>query len=166
VLGIMKGCGEKADDFHRTRSKPDGSPAIAAVPPRLPMPASRKRSTTSTRTAPRRRKTTRWSICRLSTVFGERMRDPDLVQQVDDRPHAFGRRRHRGRVFAADHARRRHPADHQLRQSRPGIELDVVPNVKREADVAMVLSNSFGFGGQNACLVMARKPSKRSRSQS
>ena len=25
------GCGEKADDFHRTRSKPDGSPAIAAV---------------------------------------------------------------------------------------------------------------------------------------
>src|SRR5690606_32931083 len=31
VLGILKGCGEKADDFHRTRSKPDGSPAIAAV---------------------------------------------------------------------------------------------------------------------------------------
>ena len=31
VLGILRGCGEKADDFHRTRSKPDGSPAIAAV---------------------------------------------------------------------------------------------------------------------------------------
>ncbi|TIW91295.1 MAG: beta-ketoacyl-ACP synthase, partial [Mesorhizobium sp.] len=31
ILGIMRGCGEKADDFHRTRSKPDGSPAIAAV---------------------------------------------------------------------------------------------------------------------------------------
>src|SRR5690606_32408269 len=31
VLGIVAGCGEKADDFHRTRSKPDGSPAIAAV---------------------------------------------------------------------------------------------------------------------------------------
>src|SRR5690606_32902300 len=31
VLGILRGCGEKADDFHRTRSKPDGSPAIGAV---------------------------------------------------------------------------------------------------------------------------------------
>jgi len=40
----------------------------------------------------------------------------------------------------------------------PAIELDVVPNIKRDADVSMVLSNSFGFGGQNACLVMAREP--------
>jgi 3-oxoacyl-[acyl-carrier-protein] synthase II len=39
----------------------------------------------------------------------------------------------------------------------PAIELDVVPNVKREAEVASVLSNSFGFGGQNTCLVMARE---------
>ena len=40
----------------------------------------------------------------------------------------------------------------------PAIELDVVPNVKREAQVSTVLSNSFGFGGQNTCLVMAREP--------
>ena len=39
----------------------------------------------------------------------------------------------------------------------PTIDLDVVPNVKRSADVGAVLSNSFGFGGQNACLVMARR---------
>src|SRR5690606_16447550 len=31
VLGIMKGCGEKADHFHRTRSSPDGGPAIATI---------------------------------------------------------------------------------------------------------------------------------------
>jgi 3-oxoacyl-[acyl-carrier-protein] synthase II len=36
----------------------------------------------------------------------------------------------------------------------PEIPLDVVPNVKREATVRTVLSNSFGFGGQNACLVL------------
>jgi 3-oxoacyl-[acyl-carrier-protein] synthase II len=40
----------------------------------------------------------------------------------------------------------------------PAIALDVVPNVKREAAVRTVLSNSFGFGGQNTCLVMAREP--------
>jgi 3-oxoacyl-[acyl-carrier-protein] synthase II len=40
----------------------------------------------------------------------------------------------------------------------PTIALDVVPNVKRDAEVTAVLSNSFGFGGQNASLVMTREP--------
>ncbi len=35
----------------------------------------------------------------------------------------------------------------------PDILLDVVPNVKRDSEVSTILSNSFGFGGQNACLV-------------
>jgi 3-oxoacyl-[acyl-carrier-protein] synthase II len=38
----------------------------------------------------------------------------------------------------------------------PDIPLDVVPDVSRKADVKNVLSNSFGFGGQNACLVLGR----------
>ena len=40
----------------------------------------------------------------------------------------------------------------------PSVLLDVVPNVARVAPVSMVLSNSFGFGGQNACLVIAASP--------
>jgi 3-oxoacyl-[acyl-carrier-protein] synthase II len=40
----------------------------------------------------------------------------------------------------------------------PAIRLDVVPNVKRDKAVTSVLSNSFGFGGQNACLVMTAEP--------
>ncbi|HSJ59536.1 MAG TPA: beta-ketoacyl-ACP synthase II [Anaerolineae bacterium] len=38
----------------------------------------------------------------------------------------------------------------------PDCDLDYVPNVARRADVDIVLSNSFGLGGQNACLVMAK----------
>ena len=38
----------------------------------------------------------------------------------------------------------------------PECDLDYVPNESRRQPVDAVLSNSFGFGGQNACLVMKR----------
>ena len=38
----------------------------------------------------------------------------------------------------------------------PDCDLDYVPNASRSARVRAVLSNSFGFGGTNACLVFRR----------
>jgi 3-oxoacyl-[acyl-carrier-protein] synthase II len=38
----------------------------------------------------------------------------------------------------------------------PECDLDYVPNTPRQADVRVVLSNSFGLGGNNACLVLAK----------
>lgn len=38
----------------------------------------------------------------------------------------------------------------------PACDLDYVPNQARAAQVDVVLSNSFGLGGQNACLVLGR----------
>ncbi len=38
----------------------------------------------------------------------------------------------------------------------PDCDLDYVPNHARESQLEYVLVNSFGFGGQNACLVLER----------
>jgi 3-oxoacyl-(acyl-carrier-protein) synthase len=48
-----------------------------------------------------------------------------------------------------------HPTINQ-EQSDPEIELDVVPNRARHATVSLALSNSFGFGGLNATVVLSR----------
>ncbi|MFK0690335.1 beta-ketoacyl-ACP synthase [Mesorhizobium sp. IMUNJ 23033] len=160
ILGIMRGCGEKADDFHRTRSKPDGSPAIAAVRAALADAGLGEDEIdyvnahgTST---PENDKMEHLS---LSTVFGERIGSMPISSNKSMIGHTLSAA---GAVEAAFSLMTMResviPPTINYDNPDPAIVLDVVPNKKRNAEVGTVLSNSFGFGGQNTCLVMAREP--------
>ncbi|APH72943.1 beta-ketoacyl-ACP synthase [Aquibium oceanicum] len=160
VLGVLRGCGEKADDFHRTRSKPDGSPAIAAVRAALSdagMDVDEidyiNAHGTST---PENDKMEHLS---LSTVFGERIRSIPISSNKSMIGHTLSAA---GAIEAAFSLMTMQegviPPTINYDNPDPAIEFDVVPNVKRERPVSSVLSNSFGFGGQNTCLVMTREP--------
>lgn len=160
VLGIVLGCGERADDFHRTRSKPDGSPAIAAVRAALAdagMDEDRIEYINAHGTStPENDKMEHLS---LSTVFGPRMKSIPISSNKSMIGHTLSAA---GAIEAAFSLMTMRegviPPTINYDVPDPAIELDVVPNVKRQADVSAVLSNSFGFGGQNACLVMTREP--------
>jgi 3-oxoacyl-[acyl-carrier-protein] synthase II len=38
----------------------------------------------------------------------------------------------------------------------PDCDLDYIPNVARQSKLKVALNNSFGFGGHNASLILAR----------
>jgi 3-oxoacyl-[acyl-carrier-protein] synthase II len=48
------------------------------------------------------------------------------------------------------------PPTINLDNQDPELDLDYVPNVSRKADVKTALSNSFGFGGHNATIIMRK----------
>ena len=59
-------------------------------------------------------------------------------------------------LIAMEH--RQIPPTINLENPDPECDLDYVPNVARERQLKYVLSNSFGFGGHNACLILVRAP--------
>ena len=48
------------------------------------------------------------------------------------------------------------PATIGYQQPDPACDLDIVPNVGRKAELKIALSNSLGFGGHNAAIILKK----------
>lgn len=160
VLGILKGCGEKADHFHRTRSSPDGGPAIATIRAALEDAGMDESGIgyinahgTST---PENDKMEYGSML---AVFGDRLKDIPVSSNKSMIGHTLTAAGAVEAVFSIQTMLTGTlPPTINYVNPDPTIVLDVVPNQKRDQQVKAVLSNSFGFGGQNASLVMTLEP--------
>lgn len=160
ILGLLAGCGEKADDFHRTRSKPDASPAIGTVSGALAdagltIDQISYINAHGTSTP----ENDKMEYLALSTVFGDRMENIPVSSNKSMIGHALTAAGAIEAVFSLLTIQTGTlPPTINYDNPDPSIPLDVVPNVKRESKVTSVLSNSFGFGGQNTSLILTAEP--------
>ncbi len=160
ILGFVMGCGEKGDGFHRTRSSPDGRPAIIAMQDALAdaglVPDQIDYVNAHGTSTPENDKMEAMSC---TAVFGPRMSSLPISSNKSMVGHTLTAAGAVEAVFSLMTIESgRIPPTINYREADPNIPLDVVPNAARDANVRRVISNSFGFGGQNTCLVFADAP--------
>jgi 3-oxoacyl-[acyl-carrier-protein] synthase II len=160
ILGVVEGCGEMADSFHRTRSNPDGKPIIGCMRNALADagrdPGEIDYINPHGTGTPENDKMEHIGAV---GVFGERARDIPMSSNKSMIGHTLSAAGAVEAIFTLlTLDRQRIPPTINYLVPDPAIPLDVVPNVARDARVTCALSNSFGFGGQNVSLVLSREP--------
>ncbi len=160
ILGILVGYGEKSDSFHRTRSSPDGKPIIATMHKALADadvgPQHIDYINAHGTSTPENDKMEHLGV---AAVFGERIRGIPISSNKSMIGHTLTAAGAVEAVFTLlTLQHQRLPPTINYAIPDPSIELDVVPNVARDAKVHRAISNSFGFGGQNVSLVVALEP--------
>ncbi|MBN8968865.1 MAG: beta-ketoacyl-ACP synthase [Rhizobiales bacterium] len=160
ILGVLAGCGELADSFHRTRSSPDGKPIIGCVRNALAdagMSVEQIDYINAHGTGTP--ENDKMEYLGISTVFGERTQQIPVSSNKSMVGHTLSAAGAVEAVFSVltlEHQRIPPTINYDIPD--PAIPFDVVPNTARDGKVTAVMSNSFGFGGQNASLILTREP--------
>jgi 3-oxoacyl-[acyl-carrier-protein] synthase II len=160
ILGVLEGCGEMTDAFHRTRSSPDGKPIIGCIAGAIKdaglTPEDIDYVNAHGTSTPENDK---MEYLGCSTVFGERMKNVPISSNKSMIGHTLSAAGAIEAVFSIlTMQHQRIPPTINYQVPDPAIPLDVVPNTARDAQVRHAISNSFGFGGQNVSLVMGLEP--------
>jgi 3-oxoacyl-[acyl-carrier-protein] synthase II len=160
ILGVLAGCGELTDSFHRTRSSPDGKPIIGCVRKALAdagMTVEQIDHINAHGTATP--ENDKMEYLAISAVFGERAKEIPVSSNKSMVGHTISAAGAVEAVFSLltlEHQRIPPTINYDIPD--PAIQFDVVGNKARDAKVTAVMSNSFGFGGQNASLILTREP--------
>jgi 3-oxoacyl-[acyl-carrier-protein] synthase II len=160
ILGVLAGCGELTDSFHRTRSSPDGKPIIGCVRKAMAdagMTSEQIDYINAHGTATP--ENDKMEYLAISSVFGERAKQIPVSSNKSMVGHTISAAGAVEAIFSLltlEHQRIPPTINYEIPD--PAIPFDVVPNKARDARVTAVMSNSFGFGGQNASLILTREP--------
>ncbi len=163
IYGEIKGYGLTNDAYHMAAPDPTGAQAARAIRGALAdagvQPEDIEHINAHGSSTPLNDKTETLAI---KQVFGERARRIPISGTKGMHGHSLGAS---GAIEAAISAlsfiHDYLPPTVNYEIPDPECDLDYVPNVGRRARVRHILSNSFGFGGINACLVLGRFPPAR-----
>lgn len=160
ILGVVAGCGELTDSFHRTRSSPDGKPIIGCMRKTLAdagmTPEQIDHINAHGTATPENDK---MEYLTTAAVFGERVQHIPVSSNKSMVGHTISAAGAVEAIFSLltlEHQRIPPTINYDIPD--PAIPFDVVANTARDARVTAVMSNSFGFGGQNASLILTREP--------
>ena len=160
ILGVVAGCGELTDSFHRTRSSPDGKPIIGCMRKTLAdagmEPEQIDHINAHGTATPENDK---MEFLTTSAVFGDHTPKIPVSSNKSMVGHTISAAGAVEAIFSLltlEH--QRIPTTINYDVPDPTIHFDVVGNKARDARVTAVMSNSFGFGGQNASLILTREP--------
>ncbi len=160
ILGVIAGCGELTDSFHRTRSSPDGKPIIGCMNKTLAdagmTPDQIDHINAHGTATPENDK---MEFNTTSAVFGDLVSKIPVTSNKSMVGHTISAAGAVEAIFSLltlEH--QRIPPTINYDNPDPTILFDVVGNKARDARVTAVMSNSFGFGGQNASLILTREP--------
>src|SRR5262245_26105311 len=160
ILGVVAGCGELTDSFHRTRSSPDGKPIIGCMRKTLAdaglEPEQIDHINAHGTSTPENDK---MEYNTTAVVFGDHLPKIPVSSNKSMVGHTISAAGAVEAVFSLltlEHQRIPPTINYEIPD--PAILFDVVGNTARDAKVTAVMSNSFGFGGQNASLILTREP--------
>ena len=158
IYGEVAGYGMSGDAYHITMPAPDGRGLIACMQAAvadagIELDAVDYINAHGTSTGPNDRTET----ASIKAVFGEeRARRKAISSTKSMMGHLLGAAGAVEAIASLLAMQRGCATHHQLCRSGPGLRLDYVPNTAREMGVNVAMSNSFGFGGHNACLVFRK----------
>ncbi len=157
ILGLVEGCGEAAESFHRTRSSPDGKAIIGCMakaitdaglePDEIGYVNAHGTGTPEN---------DKCEYHAMVALFADRVDSIPVSSTKSMTGHTLSAA---GAIEAAltllmlEHQRILPTINY--RNPDPAIRMDVVPNRARDVSLSHAMSNSFGFGGQNVSLVFA-----------
>jgi 3-oxoacyl-[acyl-carrier-protein] synthase II len=158
IYATVAGYGASADAFHITQPEPSGAGAVLAMEMALaetgePAEAVGYINAHGTSTQLNDAAETR----AIRKLFGDHASELAVSSTKSMTGHLLGAA---GALEAAATALALHtgtlPPTINYETPDPECDLDYVPNQARQAQVDLAMSNSFGFGGQNAVLVLRR----------